>query len=84
MHLALIEPEKPDSDIRKFECPLCEHVETIVVKFVLVAVGIVGEIFNGRYADHGGTGLCNQHKDYNHDNNNDRDLVCTNLQALSV
>lgn len=33
MHLALIEPEKQGSDIRKFECPLCEHVETIVVKF---------------------------------------------------
>ena len=34
MYLALIEPEKPGSDIRKFACPLCEHVETIMVKFI--------------------------------------------------
>jgi len=33
MYLALIEPEKPGFDLRTFECPRCQHVETIVAKF---------------------------------------------------
>jgi Zn ribbon nucleic-acid-binding protein len=31
-YLALIEPEKPGFDRRAFECPRCQHVETVVVK----------------------------------------------------
>jgi DNA polymerase III alpha subunit (gram-positive type) len=33
MDLARIEPEKPGFDLRTFECPTCQHVETVVVKF---------------------------------------------------
>jgi hypothetical protein len=33
MYLARIEPEKPGRDLRTFECPRCQHVETVVVKF---------------------------------------------------
>jgi len=33
MYLALIEPEKPGFDLRTFECPRCQHVETVVVEF---------------------------------------------------
>jgi hypothetical protein len=33
MYLARIEPEKPGHDLRTFECPRCQHVETAVVKF---------------------------------------------------
>ena len=33
MWLARIEPDKPDHDLRTFECPDCEHTETKVVKF---------------------------------------------------
>jgi hypothetical protein len=33
MYLARIVPEKPGFDLRTFECPLCEHSETIVVRF---------------------------------------------------
>jgi transcription elongation factor Elf1 len=32
-YLAIIEPEKPGFDLRTFECPRCQHVETVVVKF---------------------------------------------------
>jgi hypothetical protein len=31
MYLARIEPEKPGHDLRTFECPRCQHVETAVV-----------------------------------------------------
>lgn len=31
MYLALIEPEKSGFDLRTFECPRCQHVETVVV-----------------------------------------------------
>jgi hypothetical protein len=34
MYLTLIELEKQGCDIRKFACPLCEHVEIIVTKLV--------------------------------------------------
>ena len=33
MHLALIEPKKLGFDLRSFEFPRCQHVETLVVKF---------------------------------------------------
>jgi hypothetical protein len=33
MYLALIEPQEPGFDRRTLECPRCEHVETVVVKF---------------------------------------------------
>jgi hypothetical protein len=34
MWLARIEPtDKPDYDQRTFECPRCEHSETMMVKF---------------------------------------------------
>jgi hypothetical protein len=33
MWLARVEPDKPDHDLRTFECPNCEHTETKVVKF---------------------------------------------------
>jgi hypothetical protein len=33
MYLARIEPEKPGFDLRTFECPRCQHVETVAVKF---------------------------------------------------
>ena len=33
MWLARIEPDKPDHDLRTFQCPNCEHTETKVVKF---------------------------------------------------
>jgi DNA-directed RNA polymerase subunit M/transcription elongation factor TFIIS len=33
MLLARIEPDKPGHDLRTFECPKCEHSETVVVKF---------------------------------------------------
>jgi hypothetical protein len=33
MYLARIEPEKPGHDLRTFECPRCQHIETAVVKF---------------------------------------------------
>lgn len=33
MWLASVEPGKPDHDQRTFECPECEHSETVDVKF---------------------------------------------------
>ena len=33
MYLARIEPEEPGHDLRTFECPRCQHIETIVVQF---------------------------------------------------
>ena len=33
MYLAYIEPEKPGFDLRTFECPRCQHVETAVAQF---------------------------------------------------
>jgi hypothetical protein len=33
MCLALVEPEQPGFDLRTFECPRCQHVGTVVVKF---------------------------------------------------
>jgi hypothetical protein len=33
MYLAIIEAEKPGLDLRTFECPRCQHVETVVVEF---------------------------------------------------
>jgi hypothetical protein len=33
MYLARIEPEKPGFDLRTFECPRCQHLETVVVNF---------------------------------------------------
>jgi hypothetical protein len=33
MALARIEPDKPDHDRRTFECPSCEYVETLVVRY---------------------------------------------------
>jgi hypothetical protein len=33
MYLARIELEKPGHDLRTFECPRCQHIETAVVKF---------------------------------------------------
>ncbi len=33
MYLARIEPEEPGYDLRTFECPRCQHIETIVVQF---------------------------------------------------
>jgi hypothetical protein len=37
MYLARIEPEKPGFDLRTFECPRCQHVETAVAQFEWVA-----------------------------------------------
>jgi hypothetical protein len=37
MHLARIAPEKPGFDLRTFECPRCQHVETTVVQFKYAA-----------------------------------------------
>jgi hypothetical protein len=33
MMLARIVPEAPGEDRRTFECPMCEHSESIVVKY---------------------------------------------------
>jgi ssDNA-binding Zn-finger/Zn-ribbon topoisomerase 1 len=33
MMLARIEPDEPDHDKRTYECPKCEHAETVVVKY---------------------------------------------------
>ena len=33
MVLEQIEPDKPGYDRRTFECPSCEHVETVVVRY---------------------------------------------------
>jgi hypothetical protein len=33
MYLARIEPEKLGFDLRTFECPRCQHLETVVVNF---------------------------------------------------
>jgi hypothetical protein len=33
MQLARIEPDKADHDKRTFECPKCEHSESVVVKY---------------------------------------------------
>jgi DNA-directed RNA polymerase subunit RPC12/RpoP len=33
MMLARIEPDEPDHDKRTFECPGCQHAESIVVKY---------------------------------------------------
>jgi len=38
MWLARIEPDKPDHDLRTFECPTCEHTETKDVKFTYRAL----------------------------------------------
>jgi hypothetical protein len=33
MRLARIEPAQPDHDLRTFECPVCQHSESIAVKY---------------------------------------------------
>jgi DNA-directed RNA polymerase subunit RPC12/RpoP len=33
MWLVTIEPDKPDYDRRAFECPRCQHEESVVVKY---------------------------------------------------
>ena len=33
MDLARIEPDKPDHDLRTFECTACAHVETVVTRY---------------------------------------------------
>jgi transcription elongation factor Elf1 len=33
MYLAQIEPAQPGFDLRTFECPKCNHLESVVVKF---------------------------------------------------
>lgn len=33
MGLSQVEPDKADHDRRTFECPECENIETVVVKF---------------------------------------------------
>jgi hypothetical protein len=33
MYLARIKLDKPGVDLRTFECPRCQHVETAVVEF---------------------------------------------------
>jgi hypothetical protein len=33
MWLDRIEPDVPDHDRRTFECPRCQHVESVVVKY---------------------------------------------------
>jgi DNA-directed RNA polymerase subunit RPC12/RpoP len=33
MWLDHIEPDVPDHDRRTFECPRCQHVESVVVKY---------------------------------------------------
>ncbi len=33
MSLARIEPEKPGHNLKTFECPQCEHSETVVVEY---------------------------------------------------
>jgi hypothetical protein len=32
MYLAIIEPEELGFDLRSFECPRCQHVETVVAE----------------------------------------------------
>jgi ribosomal protein S27AE len=32
MYLSRIESEKPGFDLRTFECPRCQHVETVAVQ----------------------------------------------------
>ena len=32
MYLAVIEPERVGFDLRAFECPRCQHVETVVAE----------------------------------------------------
>ena len=34
--LIRIEADKPGYDLRTFQCPECDHIETIVVKFGVV------------------------------------------------
>ena len=43
MYLAIIEPEKPGFDLRTFECPRCQHVETIVAEFQMGTGEHVGD-----------------------------------------
>ena len=33
MMLARIEPDKPGHDKRTFECPECQHIEIVLVKY---------------------------------------------------
>ena len=33
MALTRIEPDKPDYDRRTFDCPSCDHVENVVVRY---------------------------------------------------
>jgi hypothetical protein len=33
MWLALIAPDQPDHDLRVFQCPDCDHLESRVVRF---------------------------------------------------
>ena len=33
MWLARITPYKPDYDSRTFECPVCQHAESMIVKY---------------------------------------------------
>jgi DNA-directed RNA polymerase subunit RPC12/RpoP len=33
MLLTRIEPDKADHDKRTFECPKCQHVETVIIKY---------------------------------------------------
>jgi len=32
MYLTTIEPERPGFDLRTFECPRCQHVESVVAE----------------------------------------------------
>jgi hypothetical protein len=33
MYLARIEPGEPGYDLWTFECPRCQHIETVVIQF---------------------------------------------------
>ena len=33
MTIIRIEPEKPDHDRRRYECPVCDYTESVIVKF---------------------------------------------------
>jgi transcription elongation factor Elf1 len=41
MWLDHIEPDKPQHDRRTFECPRCQHIESVVVKY---KIGEVSEV----------------------------------------
>jgi rubredoxin len=44
MYLARITPDEPGFDLRTFECPRCQHVETVVVEYKKTAS--VGGLFH--------------------------------------